>query len=409
MKKSLSIIAVLALATACIYPYQPDMDAAPEGVLVVDGSLMIGEMSTVRIGFMNSLWPDKNNDQYYPGGGGGGYMYAIGDMSPVRVWAEDETGAVYEGVPSMTEWSYSPLTPFKIPTENAPSDRNYRVCVSVNGQQYSSDWIKPLAPPIIKSISFKAPNNSQDVTVQVSLDSGADATGYMLLSFDEAWRFHTDYYPNYQYDPASNSVSLRVFSWDRYWCWKTVDPGTQIPIDYTEMAGSGVKDYPLHRFSRYDNRNHQRYSILVKARTIDKATYKFLSHLEELSQSGDNLFSPNPGEIPGNLRCETDPERMVMGYVTIAITSSKRAYNGSQFLLTRLPSPYALSYPLQWPRIPGEPAWREFYDMGYMPLVENTLPPVEGQEMGPYGWGWDSCYDCIAAGGTQTRPDFWED
>lgn len=407
MKKILSLFAVLSLATACIYPYQPDLEEAPQGVLVVDGNLMIGEPSTVQIGLMSSLWPGKTD----PGTPSDGYWYSIGRSGDaIRVWAEDDAGGVYEGQLVANDW-YSPMVPYILPLENAPSDRKYRVCVQMGGEQYSSDWIKPLAPPTFKRISFKASNtlSNQDVTVQVSLEGGPDATGYILLSYDETWRFHTDYYPNYEYDYATNSVSLRTHPWDRYWCWKTVDPHTQIPLDYTQMAGSGVKDYPLLKFSRYDNRNHSRYSIRVKARTIDRETYKFLSHLEESTESGDNLFTPNPGEVPGNLRCETDPDRMVMGYVTVAVTTSMRAYNGSQFLLSRQPSPYDLAYPDQWPRVSGAPYWRDFYDMGYMPLIENNLPPSDGVQMGPYGWGWASCYDCVAAGGTLTAPDFWEE
>jgi hypothetical protein len=395
MKKILTLLAVLSLATACIYPYQPDLEDAPEGVLVVDGNVLVGETSTVRIGTMVSLWPD----------------HADGSTRiPVqRVWAEDDGGNVYEGKLSSggITTSYVPMTEYTLPTENAPADRQYRVCIQTADRRYSSDWVKPLAPPVIKNITFKYDKTS--VSVLVSLEGGSDATGYILLSFDETWRFHADLYPSYEYDPATNQVSERIFTtWDRYWCWKSVNPGTLIPLDYTRMSASALKNYPLHSFSRYDNRNHRRYSIQVKARTIDKDTYKFLSHLEESTQSGDNLFTPNPGEIAGNLRCETDPEQMVMGFVTVALSSSARAWLDSRYLLTRPFNLYDLAYPKQWPARPGEPYWLDFYDMGYMPLVENHLEDGD-TEKGPYGWGWASCYDCIAAGGTQDMPDFWDE
>ena len=405
MKKSLSIIAVLALATACIYPYQPDLGDTPQGIIVVDGSLQIGETSTVQIGTMYPLWPDKTdveqsgNVVYYAGG-----YYGYGSVLADRVWAEDDAGDVYEGSLSPTGWGYV-MSSYTLPTEKAPANREYRVCIQADGQLYTSDWIKPLAAPTIKKISFKA--DKTDVKVLVSLDSGSDATGYVLLTFDETWRFHADWYPNYDYDPKTNTVSERYFAWDRYWCWKSSNTGIQVPVDYTGMSSSTLKDFPVHSFSRYDNRNHQRYSIRVKARTIDKTTYQFLSHLEESTESGDNLFTPNPGEITGNLRCETDPDRMVLGYVTVAFSSSMRAYTDSRYLLSRPNSPYDLAYPLSTPAAPGQPAWPDYYNMGYMPLIENNLPDPD-PNFGPYGWGWASCYDCVAAGGTLTVPDFWE-
>ena len=419
MKKILSFYAVLVLATACIYPYQPDLEDAPDGILVVDGDLTIGEKSLVRVGFMSSLWP-KPADQSGSGGGLGlYYAKAAGYNNGILVWAEDDAGGEYPGTidtagitSSLTSSSYTyynPNIPIVIDLVNAQADRHYRVCVQVGDLLYSSDWIKPLAAPTIKNITFKASKLSDkaDVTVSVTLESGPDATGYVLLSFDEAWRFHAEYYPNYVYDPRTNSVSERIFPWEHYWCWKLVDNGKQIPVDFSGMSTSTLKDYPFHSFSRYDNRNHQRYSIRLKARTINKETYQYLSHLEESTESGDNLFTPNPGEIAGNLRCETDPDRMVLGYVTVSLTATKRAYNNSQFLLTRSQSPYDLAYPPQWPKISGGPWFGEFYQMGYMPLIANNLPDSEA-DYGPYGWGPANCYDCIAAGGTQKQPDFWE-
>ena len=409
MKKILSILSVLALATACIYPYQPDLEDAPDGVLVVDGNLLIGEKSTVWIGYMQSLWPKETT----PIDGGGGYYYASSlTPSTTHVWAEDDGGGKYEGSLdyvnpfSSSYYYYYVNVPYTIPLENAPADRNYRLCVQMDNLLYTSEWAKPLAPPVLKDISFKAtkPEEGALVNVYVSLDGGEEATGYTLLTFDETWRFHADYYPNYDYNPSTNTVFDRLDSWTRYWCWKNVNNGQQTPVDFTGMSTSSLKEFPLHSFSRYDNRNHKRYSIRVTARTIDKTTYRYLSHLEESTESGDNLFTPNPGEIAGNLRCETDPDRMVLGYVTVARTTSMRAYLGSEYLLTMKNSGY-LVYPLASPQ-PGIPGWREYYERGYLPLEEYT---GSDSERGPYGWGEARCYDCIAAGGTQERPDFWED
>ena len=409
MRKILSIIAVLACATACIYPYQPDLDEAPEGVLVVDGNLLIGETSTVQIGSMSSLWPKKNEggDIYYYAGLSGSYYFDRSGVYVERVWAEDDAGGVYEGKFDPEYAGHYTMTPYSIPTENAPTDRKYRLCILADGLQYVSDWTQPLAAPVIKNVAFNA--DDKNVNVLVTLDGGPEATGYVLFSYDEAWRFHAEWYPYYMYDSDSNTVSERYFTWDRYWCWMTNNPGTQIPVDYSVMTTAEVRDYPVHVFSRYDNRNHQRYSILVKARTIDKDTYKFLSHLEESSQSGDNLFTPNPGEIAGNLRCETEPDRMVLGFVTVGGSTSFRAYNDSRFLLNRHPNPSSLSYPLAGGNRDGRFGWQDYYSWGYMPLIENTKIDYDPEKEGKYGWGPANCYDCIAAGGKLDAPDFWEE
>ena len=88
------------------------------------------------------------------------------------------------------------------------------------------------------------------------------------------------------------------------------------------MAEAGVSGYPLLSFPRTDNRNHRRYCVNVKARTLSPKTYRFLKNLQDISSGGDNLFTPEPGEIAGNLHCESDPDRMVLGYVLYIIVKS---------------------------------------------------------------------------------------
>ena len=423
MKKIATLLAVLSLATACIYPFQPDFENENvlDDILVVDGNILIGEESTVRISFMTNMWPKKvdpagilGSDTRASSPEKATTYYIVPEYAKnVTVWAEDDGGDKYEATldekslySSYASNSYVPGLPYTISTEDAPADRTYRLCVRVKDLLYTSDWVKPMAPPVLKKVTFKS--SKTDVTVCATLDGGADATGYVLITFDETWRFHAERYPYFEYNPDANMVTERLFTWERYWCWMSSDQGTQVPVDYTGMSTSSLKEYPIHHFSRYDNRNHQRYSVLVKARTIDKDTYLYLSHLEENSQAGGNLFSPNPGEVAGNLRCETDPERMVLGFVTVGRSTSMRAYLDGRYLLSRALSPYELAYPQQWGQGEENPGWPEYYRMGYMPTEENSLPDPD-PNFGPYGWASGPCYDCIAAGGTQEKPDFWDD
>lgn len=401
MKKNLSILALFLCATACVYPYTPDLDEAPEGILAVDANISIGDVSTVRVSTLFSVWP-VNRDYstfdsgFYPGVGG------------IQVWVEDDAGETYRGVqnqtsPGQTDGYYYDYYPgsilFTIATENAPADRRYRLCVNTSDAKYTSDWTDVAAPPVITGIDFSADDSY--VSVNVSLDGGADATGYCLLSYDETWEFHADYVPSYDVSFMGPFVRISegIPDYSRYWCWKSSNNNRLFPVDYTAMSGTGVTSWPLARFSRKDNRNHRRYCVKVKARTVSKETYRFLKNLETNTGAGDNLFSPTPGELPSNLHCESDPERMVLGYVLFTQTTSKRAWLDSRYQQTaRLSS---LLYP-------EEDQYREFYDSGFLPL-EKLLPELQQEGMGPYGWGSRSCYDCTAAGGTQQKPDFWDD
>ena len=398
MRKILSLFAAGLCAAACIYPFTPDLEDAPEGVLTVDGNISIGDVSTVRLGTLISMRGDYYSDN----------DMAIRDLRNAKVWVEDDAGGTYPGVsynnfdPMYADF-YMVFNPvFSISTENAPADRNYRLCIEALGGFYTSDWSKPSSAPVIRSIDFYCAEEDNEVTVTVSVDGGDDDTGYLQLSFDETWRFHADYTLSYNVDPETMAITQGyVPSYDRYWCWATSDNQRIYPVDYSGMEG-GLTAWPLWRFARTDNRNHQRYCIRVKAKSLTQESYRFLKALEDNTNGGDNLFTPNPGEIAGNLRCESDPERTVLGYVTFGRVSWKRAFLDSRYQKFRRPNNRDLLFLV-------EKDYRDFYDRGYLPLVENTNENRDPELEGPYGWGAPRCYDCVAAGGTKTKPDFWDE
>ena len=238
------------------------------------------------------------------------------------------------------------------------------------------------------------------VTVLVSVDGGEDGTGYLLLSYDETWEFHTDYVPHYKVDTRRWTIEEVDWDYSRYWCWARADNGRSYPVDYTGLSEQGVTAWPLYAFPRRDGRNHKKYCVRVRAKTLSSSSYRFLKNLEDNTDGGDNLFTPNPGEIPGNIRCETDPDRQVYGYALFSRVVSKRAFLNNRYYLS--PGLAPLNY-LIWDQ------YADFWSMGYRPLAENPNPDHDPEQEGPYGWGAPRCYDCTAAGGTLQKPSFWDE
>ena len=398
MRKLLSILTFLFSVTACIYPYTPELDQAPEGVLTVDASISIGETSTVLLGLLSSLYPTETTADLYEN------SWKKPDLNEAVVWVEDDAGEVYTGkktsFPSVYYSTYfGTYAFFTIPTENAPEDRRYRLGIQVMDATYTSEWSDLLDPPVIRDILFTA--DDRFVNVSVSVDGGTEATGYLLLSYEETWEFHVDYVPSFsvQYDEATNYWNIQPSDRDysRYWCWMTFSNDRSFPVDYTAMSSSGVTSFPLFRFSRENNRNHRRYCVNVKAKILSRETYRFLKNQEDNTEGGDNLFTPTPGEIASNIWCESDPERMVFGYALFSKSASKRAWLDSRYMIAT--PPFRLYY-IQ------KDAYKSYYGAGYLPLEENEDPK---ENEGPFGWGPKRCYDCTAAGGSLDKPPYWDE
>jgi hypothetical protein len=92
---------------------------------------------------------------------------------------------------------------------------------------------------------------------------------------------------------------------------------------------------------------------------------------------------------------------MVLGYVTIGRTVWKRAFLDNRYYQDHAPSRGGIVYPTQ-------SNYSTVYYQGYLPLFLNDNWDRDPAEEGEYGWGSRRCYDCVAAGGTKQKPDYWD-
>jgi len=360
---------------SCTYPYDPEISTETERVLVVDGEILVGGESTLRLTYMTSL-SDLSGNALHP---------------QARGWIEDSEGNRYEPV-------YQGLTStISIPTQEAVAGRKYRAIIEADGERYVSDWVKAHKAPTIKKIHFAA--GEDYVSVYADVDAGKSQTGYMGFSYEETWHFHSDYIPDYLVNPTNWTYSQLMTTWPYYWCYRTVVAPSRVLLDYSAMTGSGTKNFQVTSFLRSDSRNHDRYSILIRAYSLSRDAYLYNKQMQELSDLGGDLFSPEPGMMQGNLVCETTPERKVFGLVLAAEVTEKRAFLDSRYLREpRQDDSFMISPETD------EDKYNYYYIMNYRPIKYITL---EGQMV--MGWGPHRCTNCLEAGGTQERPDFWDE
>lgn len=363
MKRWFSLFILVSTALSCVYPYDlPDVSGGKE-YLVVDGSIEVGNQASLSVRYMEGV-----------------------DGLPVveRWWVEDDTGVRYTADTGSSTVDMS----------GADKDKAYRMVMQVNGNTYSSSFEQVTDPPQLQEISFdKLANN---VFCNVSLKDNNAGTGFVALSYEEIWNFHTDLIDFYLVDTNYWIVVERDEpDMSRYWCWHHTRSADEVLIDLTHLDGS-VQYFPLMNFPCVNNRNHGDYTIKVKARSISEAEYRFRKNLANSSVGGYNLFTPNPGEIAGNVRCEEDPSAQVMGYVTLSYASTLTgkldgryyiapSFNRSQFVI---PAPGDL--PIL------------YYYWNYRPVYSTF--GEDGETL--YLWGHLRCIDCIADGGTLEKPDF---
>ena len=152
----------------------------------------------------------------------------------------------------------------------------------------------------------------------------------------------------------------------------------------------------MKSFPRTDSRNHRKYSILVKAFALSREAYDFNRQLEEMSEIGGDLFTPDPGALPSNVVCESNPEKKAMGMVLAGTVCSKRTFFTSTYYIQRAPVADFVDV---------ASADYEYY---YNELNYRPIQKVSGDNGYFNGWGPHRCINCVEAGGTLEKPDFWE-
>lgn len=360
---------MLAAAVSCVYPYEVPELSNEQEILVVDGSIVVGKEARVTMSKMNEF-----------------YYFVL----PEEWWVEDEAGTRYTPVRGGD----------RVDLSNAPTDRSYRMVIRKDGKTYFSSFEKGIDQPEITEVNFTA--DQSRVYCNVSLNESESGTGYVSLSFEEIWHFHAPFQDLYYLEKTAYGyqVSARDIADETYyWCWRYRPNPTEALVDVSHLGGT-AKDYPLTVFTRSNDRNHGDYTIKVTARSVSEAEYRFRKNLESAYSSGHNLFTPNPGEIAGNVACEEDPSERVLGYVTLSLAASKEAHLDSRYLVTLEYETSGFLNP-EW-----EEFWHLYNDMAYRPIVEDPAGPVGDALAAPILWGPLRCINCVAAGGTLEKPSF---
>lgn len=380
MKKWIVFLATTLALSSCIYKFTPELETDVKETLVVDGKILVGGISTVQLSYLLPL--GTNAQTSVPFG---------------RVWIEDDLGNIYRPQ-SGQEYGSS----FNIPTAYSThgTDINkateFRAVAEVDGKTYSSAWLTPDPAPEITQINFVA--NETDVQVMVDLKTGVNDAGFYGFMIEEDWEFHSDYYPQYFIDPNSWTYYQPIGDYPFYWCFRHSSPQRMFLLNTQSLQTEGglIRNIPVQQFARTDSRNHRKYSIMVSAFALSKEAYDFTDQLQEISDVGGDLFTPDPGALGTNMVCESHPEASVMGMVLAGRVTGRRAFLRSIYLISRNPG-----YSFQ--KVTQENMPYMYYEMNFRPITDAL---VDNESV--IGWGPHRCINCLEAGGTQEKPVFWD-
>ena len=381
---------MLAVAAGCIYDYEPedgDIQGLDEPLVVIDGDIIVGGVTRVKVGFTQSLTADEDSIVVVPLG--------------ASVWVESEAGEVLSGRELEDNV-------FEIDTEDLSLQGRYRLGVSIPGRgEYLSAFKGVLVSPAIDSVTYSVAGDRSYARIEVTTHNGKlDEKLYCKWSYSENWESNA-LYPSQLVFDVKSGVMTKLSPEEtvtRQYCFSEAESvGTYI-ANTEKLSENVIYKSVVKEIANTDSRLMRLYSINVTQKVLDKEAYIYWDNMKNNTSGTGGLFSPQPSEIRGNIESVTTEGEIVIGYVNVSTVSQRRvfvdwtnklAYSTGcvEILVPKLA-------PTDKPDAEPKPLWPGYYTQGYRPIRFS-----EGKTDEAY-WALENCTDCRAFSNS-TRPDFW--
>jgi hypothetical protein len=298
----------------CVDRYTPDVPAAAQSNLVVDG--FINPQGSTVIKLARTFSVNTKN---------------VGPVEArARVSIQDDAGQRF----TLTE---NPAGTYTSAALTLDPSRQYQLRITTaQGREYASTKQPVVLTPPIDTLTWTL-TPVQGIQVYLSTHGASTAGRYYRWEYDETYQFVSAFESAIEYDPLRNFVKSRGLSIHR--CWRT-EPSTAIlQGNSAQLNQNALADFPLLsvlpslklRFG---------YSVLVRQIAQTQAEYNYWERLRKSTENLGTVNDPLPGRITGNVHALADTTEAVLGYVGVHAATQKRLFINTT---TQLPKPQPAS------------------------------------------------------------------
>ncbi len=368
----------LLISESCKKPFKNDAINDSPNLLVIEGILNQGGQSSIFLSRSLKL-SDKSVVQMEKG---------------AKVQVEGTNNSVLP----LTESSAGVYT---LPVTTFNPNLQYRLRIkTIAGKEYLSDLMPVRTTPAIDSLNWR--REGDGVGLYIDAHDSNNNTKYYQWDYVETWEQRSVGYSEYIYKdglpPQSRNYPdiMRIFT-----CWKS-EASTNILISSTaKLSSDVVDDFPLALIPNRSEKLGVRYSILVRQYAIGKEAYDYLTLMKRNSEQLGSLFDNQPSELVGNIKCISNPNERVIGFLNISQIIEKRIFiNNSQ-----LPS-WNFSLSCEPIVIKNHvDSLRNAFSSGANLIIDYNIG-LDGR-IQSYNGNSSLCLDCRTRGGGTVKPSFW--
>lgn len=374
------ILLIVLFISGCKKPFDPAGALADPGkYLVIDGTINSGNDSTfIRLSRTKRFGPTIIIDKEAG--------------AEVRVESDDNTNYPLLEIASGT-YSASSL--------NLDNAHKYRLRIkTANGKEYLSDFVPVKNSPAIDSLGFTAKPDL--VQIYVNTHDDANHTTYYRWEYTESWKFHSTY------ESFFDGTSPRDPSNSIYFCYAK-DTSSNIVLSSTaNLSRDLVYQAPITSIPSSSEKIEIRYRIEVKQFALTVDAFNFWNNLHKNNETNGTIFDAQPTDNQTNYHCLSNPNELVVGYLSVGSTATKRIFIDRGQLLPGYNPGYSHACTID----------TAFFSTGGYNILNDTknYTAIGGSYYSPFlpfgtpnavTYSTRDCADCTSRG-TTTVPYFWQ-
>ncbi|MDR3217686.1 MAG: DUF4249 domain-containing protein [Dysgonamonadaceae bacterium] len=387
------LLILTLLTTACVSEYNPVLPSDDTKVLFVDGSIIADTASTFHITQSFSLNENTVPDESFVNNAN---LIIIGNNG-------------YKSAPAINKGKGT----YQIEVGNLDDDVEYGLQIEYDGDTYQSALSKPLYTPEIDTFYWVQLEPLAGVSFYLSTHDDTDRAKFFLWNYTEDWEIAVYYPTSTFYDPETNEVTYIPSSNLYFYGWKKNEASV---LGSTEsLHENKIIDQLLYYLEPEGDRFMTLYCVTVTQKTISQGAYEYYQQVKKQNEEMGGLFTPQPSELDGNIKCVTNPSKKALGYVEpLKNISLKRMFVRAEVF----PNPLIWSHEQRWQyeQYCEDHAYDNDYlqalGFSYRSLYYHSLKyrptgAIFEPYLAPGSWAPAICTDCREYGATKNRPDFW--
>jgi hypothetical protein len=369
--------------SSCVDRYTPDVPAAAQANLVVDGFINPQGRTVIKLSRTFSV----NTKSTAP------------VEARAQVAIQDDRGQRY----TLVENPAGTYTSAALVLD--PNQQYQLRLTTAQGREYASDKQPVVLTPAVDTLTWQL-TSVEGIQLFLSTHGANTAARYYRWEYDETYQFVSAFESTVEYDARRRTVRTRGPS--IYRCWRTEPSTAIVQGNSAQLSQNALVDFPLLTVLPSQKLRFG-YSLLVRQYAQTQAEYNYWERLRKSTENLGTVNDPLPARVTGNVHALADTTEAVLGYVGVHSVTEKRLLVD---VINQLPKPQPGS-------VFFDPAYASclrtesfIFPLGLPQLQSGLLVPVgpiininTGDTIGTTA-STPNCVDCRLRG-TNVKPSYW--